>query len=106
MVVPVPDELDLHLTARVARERFGAEVSLAYREGGELVVLGADDARGRQSMDLSAMVTHLASKHDWIRGLRDEDHVARLLVRDLPARPERLDEVVAEVAMGRSILEG
>jgi len=106
VVVPVPDELDLHLAARVARERFTAEVSLAYREGDELVVLGADDTRGRQSMDLSAMVGHLSSKHDWIHGLRDEDHVARVRVRDLPSRPERLDEVVAEVAMGRSILEG
>jgi hypothetical protein len=106
VVVPVPDELDLQLAARVARERFAAEVSLAYRESGELIVLGADDTRGRQSMDLGAMLTHLSSKHDWIVPLRDEDHVARLLARGLPEKPERLDEVLAEVAMGRSILEG
>jgi hypothetical protein len=27
-------------------------------------------------------------------------------VRDLVSRPERLEEVIGEVAMGRSILEG
>jgi hypothetical protein len=106
VIVPVPDELDLHLTARVARERFAAEISLAHGETGELVVLSADDTRGRQGMDLGAMVSHLASKQEWISALRDEDHVARLLVQDLPTRPERLDALVAEVAMGRSILEG
>ena len=52
------------------------------------------------------MVDHLSAKHAWIQPLRDEDHVARLLVRDLPAKPERLDDVVAEIAMGRAILEG
>jgi hypothetical protein len=31
--------------------------------------------------------------------------VARLRVRDLPTRPDRLDEVIGEIAMGRSILE-
>jgi hypothetical protein len=52
------------------------------------------------------MVAHLAAKHEWIEALRDEDHVARMRVRDLVSRPERLEEVIGEVAMGRSILEG
>jgi hypothetical protein len=52
------------------------------------------------------MVSHLASKHDWIDAMRDEDHVARLRARGIVEHPERLDEVVAAVAMGRSILEG
>jgi len=106
VVVPVPEELDLHLAARVARERFTAEISLAYRESQELVVLSSDDARGRHALDLGAMVDHLAAKHAWIEALRDEDHVARIRVRDVHLRPERLDETVAEVAMGRSIFEG
>ena len=66
----------------------------------------ADDTRGRNSMDLGAMVNHLSAKHEWVQPLRDEDHVARLLVLEMPEKPERLDDVVAEIAMGRSILEG
>ena len=54
---------------------------------------------------LGRMVSHLASVHDWIEVLSDEDHVARMRVRELASRPERLDEVIAEIAMGRSIFE-
>jgi hypothetical protein len=32
--------------------------------------------------------------------------VARLRVRDLARQPERFDEVLGEIAMGRSLLEG
>ena len=106
VVVPVPAELDLHLAARVARERYGAALSLAYREGSELLVLAGGENRGRQNLDLGSMVQHLAAKHRWIEALPDADFVARLRVRDLAGRPERLDEVIGEVAMGRSILEG
>jgi hypothetical protein len=106
VVVPVPDHLDLHLASRIARERFGTRVSLAYHEGEELVVLGGDESRGKRVLDLSSMVGYLAAKHEWIDGLRDEDHVARFRVHGLPARPERLEEVLADIAMGRSILEG
>ena len=106
VVVPVPPGIDPYLTARLARERFAAQVSLTYIEGEDLVLLGTEDVRGRQSLDLGAMVAHLAAKHDWIEPRRDEDHVARLHVRELAQRPERLDELVGEVAMGRSVLEG
>lgn len=106
VVVPVPESMDPHLTARLARERFDAPVSLAYREGEELVLLGGDEGRGPGGLDLGAMVSHLDAKYEWITGLRDDDHVARMRVRDMALRPERLDELVAEVAMGRSLLDG
>ena len=106
VVVDVPPELDLHLTARIARERYEAQLSLAYRPGGELLILGADESRARRELDLSGMAAHLASKHEWIRALPDGDHVARMLVRGLTGDPARLEEVIAEVAMGRSIVEG
>jgi virulence-associated protein VagC len=104
-IVPVPRDLDLHLTARVARERFSAQLSVAYHEGAELVVLTGEEGVGRRGLDLSRMVSHLASEHEWIEVLSDEDHVARMRVRELPSRPERLDEVIGEIAMGRSIFE-
>ena len=56
--------------------------------------------------DLAGMAAHLAAKHEWIRALSDTDHVARMLVRGLATDPTRLDEVIAEIAMGRSIVEG
>jgi hypothetical protein len=104
-VVPVPRDLDLHLTARIARERYGAQLSVAHAEGSELVVLTGEDGVGRRSLDLGRLVSHLATVHEWIEALSDEDHVARMRVRQLPSRPERLDDVIAEIAMGRSLFE-
>jgi hypothetical protein len=106
VVVDVPDDLNLHLAARILRERYDAQLSLAYHPGSELLVLGGDESRVRRSLDLAGMAAHLASKHDWIRAMPDGDHVARMLVRGLAADPNRLEEVIAEVAMGRSIVEG
>jgi hypothetical protein len=103
--VPVPPELDLHLVARIARERHAAQLSLAWQEGGEALVL-AGEGRGGRELDLVSMAEHLANKLAAAEALPDDDHVARVRVRDLPQRPGRVDEVVAEIAMGRSILEG
>jgi hypothetical protein len=105
--VPVPLDLDVHLVARIARERYAAELSLAWHEGTELFVLGADEvAAGRRALDLAAMVDHLAEKFAYATGLSDADHVARFRISGAVTSPERVDEVVGEIAMGRSILEG
>lgn len=105
VVLDVPSELDLHLTARVVRERYGASLSLARRPDGEHVVFAGDELVGRRSLDLGRLVEHVANKLEWVEQLADNDHVARMRVRDLVAHPDRLDEIVAEIAMGRSILE-
>ena len=68
-------------------------------------MLGADEVSGR-ALDVGSMVEHLAEKLDWVEALSDADHVARFRIRDLARRPERLDEVVAEIGMSRSVLEG
>ncbi len=106
VTVPIPANLDRAMTARVARERYAAHLSLAWVEGEELVVLGGDESANRRSLDLSGMVAHVATKHDWVHALPGDDHVARLRVSDLAGHPERIDAVLAEIAMGRSILEG
>jgi hypothetical protein len=106
VVLEVPESLDLHLMARIARERYDAQLSLAYATGGELLVLGGDEGRSRRGLDLGSMADHLATKHEWISALRDDDHVARIRIANLHAFPERLDEVIGEIAMGRSIVEG
>jgi hypothetical protein len=104
--VPVPSGSDLHLTARIARERYGAALSLAWTEGEDSFVIGADENASRRPLDLSAMVEHLAEKFGFVTGLSDADHVARFRIEQAATRPERIDEVVGEIAMGRSILEG
>ncbi|UCE86194.1 MAG: hypothetical protein JSU66_00140, partial [Deltaproteobacteria bacterium] len=105
VVAPVPPELDLHLTSRILRDRYGARLSLTWTEGQRCVVLAGDEVTGRRALDLGAMADHLANKHAWIDPLPDDDHVARVQVRDLGEDPDRIDAVVAEIAMGRSVLE-
>lgn len=104
--VPLPPEQDIHLAARIARERYRAPLSLAWTEGGDRFVLASDETPTRRILDVGAMVEHLGAKFDWVDALPDPDHVARFRIRDAAAHPERIDEVVAEIAMGRSILEG
>ena len=53
----------------------------------------------------SALAQSVADKLDYVAALPDNDHVARFSVADLEAHPERLDETIGEIAMGRSILE-
>lgn len=104
--VPVPPSLDLQLTARIARERYASELSVAWTEGDERFVLGSDESATRRPFDLGSMVDHLAEKFGWVHALADADHVARFRIEGAASHPERIDEVVGEIAMGRSILEG
>jgi hypothetical protein len=106
VLVPVADDLDVYLTARIARERYGAPLSLAWKTGSERLVLAADEISSRPAFDLGAVVDHLVEKFDWVEALTDADHVARIRMTGLSSRPERLDEIIGEIAMGRSILEG
>ena len=87
------------------RERYGASLSLAYQPDTELVVFAGDELAGRRSFDLGALVQHVADKLEGVELLTDKDHVARLRIRDWANHPDRLDDIVAEIAMGRSILE-
>ena len=56
--------------------------------------------------DAAQIIDHLAGKFSWVEALPDDDHTARLRLRDVDALPERLDEVVAEIGMSRALLEG
>ncbi len=106
IVVPTPPEFDVHLAARIARERFGSQLSLAFTEGEEVVILGGDESSSGRNLDLMSMAAHVATKHDWIESTQSEDYVARIRIHDLAANPDRLNDVIGEIAMGRSILEG
>jgi hypothetical protein len=105
VVLDVEPALDLHLSARVARERYGATLSLAHRVGESSFVFTGDEMIGKRALDYLAVAEHLADKLEWVEARPDADHVARFHVRDLDRHPERLDEVIGEIAMSRSLLE-
>jgi hypothetical protein len=105
LVAEVPVELDAALSARILRERFSAALSLARTAGSETFVIGAEENGGRV-LDVAGMVDHLGEKLEWVEALPGGDHVARFRIRDLERNPGRLDEVVAEIGMSRSILDG
>jgi len=106
VVIATPPEFDLHFAARIARERYAAQLSLAFTEGEEVVILGGDENSSGRNLDLMSMAAHVATKHDWIEASQSEDYVARVRILDLAANPDRLNDVIGEIAMGRSILEG
>lgn len=105
VVVPVEGEADVHLVARIARERYDASLSLAYRVGEETLSFCGDEQSGRRTLDYLAVAAHLVDKLEWVDMRPDADHVARFRIRDLQRHPERLEELIGEIAMGRSLLE-
>jgi len=104
-VVDVEPGYDVHLVGRIARERYAAQLSLVRPADGEFFVFAGEELAGRRVLDFAALVDHLANKLDWVTALPNDDHVARFRIVGLAAHPERLDEVIGEIAMGRSILE-
>jgi len=106
VVADVPAELDLYLALRIARERFGALLGLGRHEGESTFVLAAEDNAGRRPVDVAGMAEHLSEKFSWVEALPDDDHVARIGVKGLASDPGRLEALIAEIGMGRSILEG
>lgn len=105
VVLEVPENLDVNLAARIARERYSAGLSVAASAANEIVVVAGEEGTGRRTLDFGGLVDHLADKLEWVDGLPDHDHVARFLLRDRVANPDRLDEVIGEIVMGRSLLE-
>ena len=105
VVAEVEEGYDLHLVGRIARERYGAQLSLLRRTGSDLFLFGGEELAGRRMLDFGALVDHLSNKLDWAQALPDDDHVARFRIVGLEEHPSRLDEVIGEIAMGRSVLE-
>lgn len=97
--------MDVHLCARIARERYAATLSLAHAVGEETFIFGGEEINGKRALDFMAVAEHLASKLQWVEARPDADHVSRFQVRELDRHPERLEEVIGEIAMGRSLLE-
>ncbi len=106
VIVDVPLNFDLHMGLRIARERFGALLGLGRHEGEATFVLSAEDNAGRRAIDVAGMAEHLGQKFSWVEALPEDDHVARFRVTGLASDPLRLEALIAEIGMGRSILDG
>jgi len=104
-ILEVDASMDVHLCARIARERYGATLSLAHAIGEETFIFGGDEMNGKRTLDYMAVAEHLSNKLEWVESRPDADHVARFHVRELDRYPDRLEEVIGEIAMGRSLLE-
>jgi hypothetical protein len=105
VVMEVEAGMDVHLASRVGRERYSASLSLARGAGEEVFVFAGDETTGKRSLDYMAISEHLVEKLEWVEGRPDADHVSRFRIRDLETNPDRLQEVIGEIAMGRSMLE-
>lgn len=105
VVLEVEPGLDPALCARIARERYDATLSLTRRVGEEVFTFAGDEVSGRRALDYQAVAQHLVDKLEWVEARPDADHVARFRIRDLARTPERIEEVVTEIAMARSQLE-
>lgn len=97
--------LDVHLVSRVLRERYKASLSLARAAGDDVFVFAGDETTGKRALDYMAIAEHLTDKLEWVEARPDADHVSRFRVRDVERQSERLEEVIGEIAMGRSLLE-
>ena len=105
VVAEVDAGLDLHLVSRILRERYGATLSLARTAGEDVFVFAGDETSGKRALDYMAIAEHLTEKLEWVDARPDADHVSRFRVRDIERNPDRFEEVVGEIAMGRSLLE-
>ena len=105
VVLEVDASMDAHMCARIARERYGASLSLAHYIGEETFIFGGDEINSKRAFDYLAVADHLVNKLEWVDARPDADHVSRFQVRELERHPERMEEVIAEIAMGRSLLE-
>ena len=105
LVITAPEDLDPYLVGRIARERLGTQLSLVRQEGGGTFILSGEEPASKRILDVCALVEHLGNKLEWVTAFPNDDHVARFQVAELDAHPGRLDEVIGEIAMGRSILE-
>ncbi|MDG2050357.1 MAG: hypothetical protein P8M78_09365 [Myxococcota bacterium] len=104
-VMTAPAHLDPYLVGRITRERLETQLSLVRLEGTGRFILAGEEPANKRMLDVCALIEHLGNKLAWVTDLPNEDHVARFNVADLEAHPARLDEVIGEIAMGRSILE-
>jgi hypothetical protein len=104
VVVRVPPDLDAGEVARRGRLRTGARLSLASREGDDLVLLGCNDEK--RHINMSDIIECLSSRLPWAHAVSGGDRTGRLRIENLSDNPERIETIIGEIVKNRSILYG
>jgi hypothetical protein len=103
-VVRAPAGLDAGELGRRARLRTGSRLSLASREGDEVVLLGCSEEK--RHMNLLGLVEQLANTLPWLHPRAGGDRGGRLQIDQLEAHPERFERTIGEIVRHKSVLYG
>jgi hypothetical protein len=103
-VVQVPAALDAAEVGRRLRQKTGARLSLAAREGDDVVVLAANDER--RHVNVLGMVDELAGHLRWAHPRTGGDRAGRIEIENLAQHPERLESLIGEIVRHKSVLYG
>ncbi len=103
-VVRAPAGLDAGELGRRARLQTGARLSLASRDGDDLVLLGCNEEK--RHMNVLGLVEQLANEVPWLHVRAGGDRVGRLQIDELASHPERFEHTIGGIVRHKSILYG
>ena len=103
-VARVPAQLDAGEIGRRLRLRTGARLSLATREGDDIVVLSCNDEK--RPLNVSGLLDAVGNQQPWVRSKSGGDRIGRARIEGLPEHPERMEALIGEIVRHRSVLYG
>jgi len=103
-VCQVPRNLDPGEVGRRVRLRTGARLSLAAREGDDLVVLASNDEK--RPLNVMSLLDAVGHELSFVRPKTGGDRVGRARLAELAEHPERIEELIGGIVRHRSILYG
>ena len=103
-VCRVPPNLDPGEVGRRVRMRTGARLSLAAREGDDVVLLSCNDEK--RPLNVAGLLDAVGGAQPWVTPKTGGDRVGRARVAGLPEHPERMDALIGEIVRHRSVLYG
>ena len=103
-VARVPAHLDAGEVGRRLRLRTGARLSLATREGDDLVMLSCNDEK--RPLNVSGLLDAVGNHQPWVLPKSGGDRIGRARLEGLPDHPERMEALIGEIVRHRSVLYG
>lgn len=103
-VARVPANLDAGEIGRRLRLRTGARLSLAAREGDDIVVFSCNDEK--RPLNVAGLLDAVGGQQPWVTPKTGGDRIGRARVEGLPEHPERMEALIGEIVRHRSVLYG
>jgi len=103
-VARVPAHLDAGEVGRRLRLRTGARLSLATREGDDIVMLSCNDEK--RPLNVSGLLDAVGHHQPWVLPKSGGDRIGRARLEGLPEHPERMEALIGEIVRHRSVLYG